>query len=115
MSKWNPNEISKQFKFIADKAERYLLEVKEKMKDRKTYEAIHDEYLAKISVYCYLYGRTFLKTRESFVSELKRMLNNSREPLSEALNSERFIMYWKSYVKQLLSQYEVNTEKQHNK
>ena len=115
MSKWDPEQISRQFRFTGDEAERYVLEVKKKIKYNKSYERVHDEHLAKFSVFNYLYDRQFIETKESLVAELKRMLNDPRAPLSEALDPERFTRYWKEYVEQLLSQYEGNTENQDNK
>jgi len=110
MSEWEPEQISRQFRFIGDEAERYFLEAKEKAKYNKSYERIYDEHLAKFAVYNYLHGRLFLATRESLVTELKRMLGNPREPLSEVLDPERFTKYWKEYVNQLISEYDVRPE-----
>jgi hypothetical protein len=105
---WNPAAAHDYFLHGAEEAERYLREVRSKIKSNPSYERVHDEHLAKFYVFNYLHGRTFLDSRESLLRELNTML---RQPVSttEAYDADRFETYRKSYITELMKKYECSS------
>jgi hypothetical protein len=62
---WNSEELLARYWRQAEDAERYLAEVREKVKRSRSYEHVFDEHMARFYVYNYLHGRAFLETREA--------------------------------------------------
>jgi hypothetical protein len=60
---WNSEELSAQYRHQAEDAERYLAEVRGKLKRSRSYEHVFDEHMARFYVYNYLHGRTFLESK----------------------------------------------------
>lgn len=72
-SNWEWQAVSKQFFQLAQEAYRYAGEARTGA--AAGHQAVHDEYMAKFSVYSHLYDKSFLARREDLLAELRRMLN----------------------------------------
>jgi hypothetical protein len=105
MEAWDMNAVSQGFFNIAQEADRYLREVRLKLKWNKSYEPIFDEHLAKFYVYNYFHGRTFLVSRHALVEELRNLKNTPFPGTSEALDAKRFEHYRKIYIEELITEY----------
>jgi len=68
---WDEKALSSEFLTQAQDAERYLGEVRRKVKRNRSYERVFDEHLARFYVFNYIHGRTFLSTRQALLRELK--------------------------------------------
>ena len=66
---WDPEGLSKRFRFAATSAENYLQEVARKTHDQETCKAIHDMHLAEFYPCNHLHGRTYLQTRQLLLDE----------------------------------------------
>ena len=77
---WNADELSRSFKARAVKADRYLLELREKIRRNDSYKVISDQTLAEFYVYDPLWERTFLATRELLLAELAEMKEADPNP-----------------------------------
>jgi hypothetical protein len=102
---WDWHSVSEHFRSVANDAERYLNEVRRKVKSNSNYEIIFDEHLAEFYVYNYLHGRTFLETKEMFVAELNKLIEIEFEAPSESFNKERFLQFRKRFLAGLLDSY----------
>ena len=108
MSKWNPDEISRQFKSTAEQAERDSL-------DSRGQKEHYNDLVAKSYVYFSLSGKTFLDSRESLVAQLKIMLDSPPSPPLGVSDLERFKMSWNSDIKKLILEYDIQPEVQSKK
>ena len=108
MDKWDKGALSKQFLFQAEDAERYLRQVRIKVKSNKSYECVHDEHLARFYVYNYLHGRTFLISRKELLDELRSLANTPLRTPHDAYDAQRFESYRQSYIAELMRQFTIN-------
>ena len=95
---WNSEELSAQYLHQAEDAERYLAEVRGKLKRNRSYEHVFDEHMARFNVYNYLHGRTFLQTREELLRELEEMKRGKLPADPEVFDRERFERHYRTYV-----------------
>ena len=102
-SNWDWKILSDKYLYIAQDTERYLNEVREKLKTNDNYKIIFDENLAKYYVYNYLHGRTFLQSREEFVNELNNLLERQFDAPPEAFDKERFLNSRRMFLNGILS------------
>ena len=107
MKEWDLEQISNSYLRQAEEAERYCKEVKAKIKATSSYEMIFDEHMAKFYVYNYLYGKTFLSSREKLLTELHSMLSYKMSP-TECFDLSRFETFRKTYIN-----HEINVTIQH--
>lgn len=105
MTTWNSDAVSQQFLVQAEDAERYLQEVRVKVKSNSSYQHVHDEHLARFYVFNYLHGRTFLASRDALLKELQSMAAHAIPAPREAYEGERFGRYRQQYVNLLISQF----------
>lgn len=105
MDTYDPTSASKSFAAAAEEAERYLREVRCKLKTNRSYEHVHDDHLAKFYVFNYLHGRPFLASREAFLSELTRLKSSAFPPPSEVFAPERFERHRQAYLGDLIRRY----------
>lgn len=102
---WNPDLISSEFLFQAEDAERYLSEVRRKVRANPSYQCILDEHLARFYVFNYLYDRTFLCSREALMKELKRLAGVPCDAPAEAYDPVRFEHFRQQYLGHLISRF----------
>jgi hypothetical protein len=101
---WDPDIISQQFLAKAECAERYLDEVKAKVRANPSYQVIHDMTLAEFYVYNHLHGRTFLRTRETFVRYLEDL--SAHPPISrEAFDEARFAWFYSNTIRGVIERH----------
>jgi hypothetical protein len=101
---WNSEELSARYWHQAEDAQRYLAEVRGKLKGSRSYEHVFDEHMARFYVYNYLHGRTFLETREALLHELEGMTRGEVRVDPEVFDRERFERYYRIYVEQVIKQ-----------
>jgi len=111
MDKWDMNALSNRFLSQVEDTERYLEEVKFKVKSNKSYEHIYDEHLAKFYVYNYLHGRTFLVSCENLLKELKSMAINPLRAPNDAYDAQRFENYYHRYINNLIEEFTIAERK----
>ncbi|MGZ5135869.1 MAG: hypothetical protein ACXWCG_12000 [Flavitalea sp.] len=104
MITWDIELLSSRFLNEANNAERYLREVKVKVKTNASYERVYDEHLARFYVFNYLHGRTFLSSKDALLKELKEFLDYTQTP-SDAYDLERFNENRKLYITQLIKEF----------
>ena len=95
---WNSEELSARYLHQAENAERYLAEVRGKLKRDRSYEHVFDEHMARFYVYNYLHGRTFLQTREGLLRELLAMKRGTLPADPEVFDRKRFEGHYRTYV-----------------
>lgn len=95
---WNSQELSARYLHQAEDAERYLAEVRGKLKRNRSYEHVFDEHMARFYVYNYLHGRTFIQTREELLRELEAMKRGPLPTDREVFDRERFEGHYRAYV-----------------
>ena len=105
MENYDPASVSKGFLAAAEEAERYLREVRGKLKTNSAYQSIYDDHLAKFSVYNYLHGRASLASRDSLLVELAELKNIPSPLQSEAFVQERFERHRQAYLEQIEKRY----------
>ena len=106
MKIWNPESLSSQFLSVAESAERYMLECKMKAATSEAHKALHDEHLAKFYVFNYLHGRTFLATRDAFLSELRSFLHAQPTAPHEAFNGDHFLAWRQRFITNIIREME---------
>ena len=97
MELWNQNQISKDFLHQAEDAERYLSEIRMKVKSNPAYEDLIDDHLARFYVYNYLHGRSFLSSKKGLLSALQKMLRFEVKP-RDCYDLEKFESSRKQYI-----------------
>jgi hypothetical protein len=102
---WDAESISNGFLFQAEDAERYLSEVRWKVRSNPSYQCVLDEHLARFYVFNYLHGRTFLSSRQALLKELKRLAAVPIDAPTEAYSPERFEHFRQQYLAQLISRF----------
>lgn len=105
MSTWNSDVVSQQFLAQAKNAERYLQEVRMKVKSNLSYQHVYDEHLARFYVYNYLHGRLFLASRAALLKELQSMATHPIPASLKAYDDERFGTYRQQYLDHLIEQF----------
>jgi hypothetical protein len=103
---WNSDALSREFESSARNAERYLEELRLKVRRNRSYEAIYDQTCAEFYVYNYLHGRTFLESRELLLAELKNFLKYDIKKPSEVFDFERFLFRRKSLIESLSERFQ---------
>ncbi len=97
--------MNEEFAAKADSAERYLREVKGKVKANHSYEFIYDATLAEFCVYNWLCERTFVG-REAFLRSLQEWLTAPAPVLNEAFDQERFARFYGNMIQGLVDKYQ---------
>ena len=72
-SNWEWQAVSKKFFQVAQDAYRHASEAR--AAGAAGHQALHDEFMARFSVYSHLYDKSFLARREDLLAELRRMLD----------------------------------------
>lgn len=67
---WDTKAVHEHFLRAATEKDRYLSEVRNKVKSGQAYESIYDQTLAEFYVYNFFHGRTHLSSREAFLDAL---------------------------------------------
>lgn len=101
---WNPQELSARYLHQAQDAERYLREVRGKLKRNPSYEHVFDEHMARFYVYNHLHERTFLDTREALLKELEAMRRGELPRDPEVFDRERFERNYRMYVERVVAE-----------
>jgi hypothetical protein len=104
VTQWNSNELSKRFLHQAQEAERYLGEVRGKLKQSRAYEHVFDEHMARFYVFNYLHGRTFLETPGQLVAELGSMNRGEIPHDREVFDKARFERHYRAYIEQVMQE-----------
>jgi hypothetical protein len=104
MAMWDSEELSVRYRHQAEDAERYLAEVRGKLKRSRSYEHVFDEHMARFYVFNYLHGRTFLETRKALLQELEAMKRGELRAESEVFDRERFERYYRTYIEQVITE-----------
>jgi hypothetical protein len=76
---WNPEDLSVRYRHQAEDAERYLAEVRRKVKGNRSYEHVFDQQVARFYVFNHLHGRTFLESRRISIPISRVSLHNRPE------------------------------------
>lgn len=103
---YDQKSVSDSFLWAATEAERYLNEVRGKLKRTRSYEHVFDDHLAKFYVYNYLHGRTFLESQASFLAELRSIKGAPFPAPSEAFDAQWFERCRQSYLAALIERFE---------
>ena len=103
---WDWRELSAEFLSRAEDSERYLNEIRPKLRLNKSYERVNDETLAKFYVYNYLHGRDFLHTRETLLSALHSLLSVDVPKPKEAFELDRFLEFRRIFIQALIDRFE---------
>ncbi len=90
--KWNHDAVRGYFDARAENDEQYLAELKGKLSGNKAYETIYDQTLASYYVHNYFRGRTWLFSREAFLSALAD-LETAVVPTDDYFDKERFATF----------------------
>lgn len=104
MATWDPEALTRRFLHQAEDAERYLAEVRGKVKSNPSYQHVYDEHMARFYVFNYLHGRTFLESRNSLLQELQSILT-AQVPSPDVYDKERFETYRRRYIEQLIEEF----------
>jgi hypothetical protein len=107
---WDSERISKSFENKTRFLEIRIKECKSKIKQNispNTYKRQHDEVLAEFHLANYCCYKSFLESKQSFVAELKSLLNSPLSFSNEAYDKEYFMSRLNHEVKTLLNEYEV--------
>ncbi len=104
MAAWDTDALTRRFLHQAEDAERYLREVRSKVKSNPSYQHVYDEHMARFYVFNYLHGRTFLETQDSLLRELRSLLN-AKIPTPDIYDKERFETYRRRYIEQLIEEF----------
>jgi hypothetical protein len=102
MAVFDPNAIAEAYHRIADEAERYMNEAKSKISRSPSYRRVHDEHLAKFSLYYRLAARC--ESRETLLEELTRLAREPPSAPSNAFDAEAFTSAYRGWVKSAISQ-----------
>jgi len=105
MATWDPDALTKRFLHQAEDAERYLNEVRSKIKRSSSYEHVYDEHMARFYVFNYLHGKIFLENRESLLRELKSLASTNIRPGPDVYDKDRFENYRRRYLEQLIEEF----------
>jgi hypothetical protein len=89
---WNRDAVRGYFDARAENDERYLTELKGKLSSSKAYETIYDQTLASYYVHNYFRGRTWIFSREEFLSALAD-LEAAVVPTDDYFDKERFATF----------------------
>jgi hypothetical protein len=108
-SHWNPKSLDETFIYRGREAHSRLKECLIKAKDNILYQAFADEAAARASVYDYLDGRSFLRSREELLSGL-RELTAMPAPNVEAFDRERFLQSRFSAIGGLLREFDGSSQ-----
>jgi hypothetical protein len=101
------DRISEEFKQLADLAGAlYRANLEDSKRDSSAATA-HDELLARLSVYGYLYDRHFVQTRELLLAELRWLLATNR-PITprQALSPHVFEAHRSALLKMLIRRFD---------
>lgn len=104
MEEWDTDKVSEYYLFQAEEADKYLEQVKVKLKDNSSYESVFDEHKARFEVFYYLQGRSFLSSKNELLAELNRMLSYEITP-GKYYDIERFESFRKGYINNEISKY----------
>ena len=104
--KWDVDRLSQEFLVNAENAERYLDEVRRKLRQTKSYELIFDETLATLYVFNYLHGRTFLESRESLLAELRAFRDFDVPKPQGVFDFHRFLTSRRNTIQGLIRRFE---------
>ena len=99
---WDVDEISGYFLKTAEQTERCLWEARRRVELLEKYKDIFDKHLAKFYLYNYLWGRTFLESKDMLIEELMSLLKEPISPASEAYDKRLFMDLWKRNIEDLL-------------
>jgi hypothetical protein len=108
-SSWDWQAVSKKFFEVAQEAYRYAGEAK--TGGAAGHQAVHDEYMARFSIYSHLYDKSFLARREDLLAELRRMLDEpaGQRPTGVA-DMDSFERSRKRWIRELLLELESQAE-----
>ena len=111
MSTWDPVSVRKSFASIAANAERYVDEIKDRIRrdpkrDSPTVQELIVEHSAKWFVYDWFSVSAATETRESLIAEAKQRIDHP--PASGNYSKEVFNRYWNLYLKKLAAEIEVS-------
>lgn len=103
-SNWNSKSINESFLYRGKDANLRLKECLAKAKHNKAYEAFADEAAAKASVYDYLDGKSFIRSRTELVAAL-RELAMLPPPNLAVFDNDRFVRNRSLIIKGLLKEF----------
>lgn len=104
LSKWDSKSVNGTFIYRGKDANLRLKECLAKAKHNKAYEAFADEAAAKASVYDYLDGKSFLKSRAELVAAL-RELASMPPPRLAVFDNDRFAQNRTQIINGLLKEF----------
>lgn len=99
---WDQKRLHEYFLHLAQERERYMGELKGKLKHSPAYEAIFDQTLAEFYVYNHFHGRTFLSSREEFLRALGE-LEVLPVPNDGYFDRVRFAEHWLRIIRGIQS------------
>lgn len=105
MGGWNGTVVRERFRKRADELARRLPTVKDRAAEMQSFRVMHDELLAKLSVYRSLLDQGPLETAADLSAALTR-LKNTPPPASDALDPAIFAKHCREFVAALAGQYE---------
>jgi len=103
---WDPERLSREFLAKAEACERYLVEIRTKLRVTRSFELIFDEALAEFDVFNSLHGKPFLATRAQFLTGLRGLLKMEAPRVMGILDFERFKVVRQSIIENLIRRFE---------
>lgn len=97
MTKFDAKHTADSFQYIANEAERYMLEAKSKTSRTHAYRGLHDDHLAKFYVYNYLVVQC--ESREHLLAALRRLMKEPHAAPPFAFDAMRFASAYQGWVR----------------
>lgn len=102
---WDVEAQARHFLHLTENSLGQVCELRAKARVDTTFQPACDEEFAKFYVFSYLQSRKIQESRASLLRELKRMLDGTVSPRSQAYDAGRLEHCREKYVRQLLAQY----------
>jgi hypothetical protein len=108
MGPWDGTLVRERFEKRADELARRLPSVRIRASEKHSFQVMHDEMLAKLSVYRVLLDSASLDTRDGLLSALTKL--SVSPPLSgDAIDPATFAAHCREFVAGLAGQYNTAT------
>jgi hypothetical protein len=104
MEAWNETIVRERFQKRADELVRRLPSIQARAAEMQSFRIMHDEMLAKLSVYRVLLDDASLGTRDSLMAALVRLSTAPPAP-TDAIDPPVFVKHCREFVAGLAGQY----------
>lgn len=102
---WDADALNRQFKTRAEDHRLYLRQCRERATTNSSYERQADEALAAYQAHDYFVDRTFLRSRERLIAELRSIRDRNYTP-SEVFDAETYQRRWRAEIDGLISRFQ---------